>query len=163
METVRTLNLEPGAEQTFDLRLKPGSVAEVAYTLHFAAVGEASLQTRLEWLGAGLSETPVVMAANTGWGTAEINPLTDRNVKVDAKLDRAVHVFLPESTSALKMDERAELPASALTPGPARTHLLRQRFALDFKEPLTAHVLPAQDYDLSDADSGERLTLVHES
>lgn len=163
METVRTLNLEPGAEQTFDLRLKPGSVAEVAYTLHFAAVGDASLQTRLEWLGAGLSETPVVMAANTGWGSVEINPLTDRNVKVDAKLDRAVHVFLPESTSALKMDERAELPASALTPGPARTHLLRQRFALDFKEPLTAHVLPAQDYDLNDAVSGERVTLTHES
>ena len=163
METVRNLTLEPGAEQTFDLRLKAGSVAEVAYTLHFAAVGDAALQTRLEWLGAGLAESPVVMAANAGWGTAEINPLADRDVKVEAKLDRAVHVFLPETTSALKMDERAELPASAQTPDPARTHVLRQRFALDFKEPLTAHVLRAQDYDLGEAVGGERITLMHES
>jgi tripeptidyl-peptidase-2 len=163
METVRHLNLVPGAEQSFDLRLKPGSVAEVAYALHFAAVGETVLQTRLEWVGAGVSDSPIVMGANAGWATTELNPLTDRNVKVEAKLDRAVHVFLPESTSALKMDERAELPASALTPGPARTHLLRQRFNLDFKEPLTAHVLEAQDYELEDAVGGGRVTLVHES
>ena len=163
METVRNLALAPGAEQSFDLRMKPGSVAEVAYTLHFAAVGDTTLQTRLEWVGAGLSDSPVVMAANAGWATAELNPLTDRNVKVEAKLDRAVHVFLPESTSALKMDERAELPASALTPGPTRTHLLRQRFNLDFKEPVTAHVVDAQDYDLGDAVGGGRVTLVHES
>ena len=163
METVRTLNLEPGAEQTFDLRLKSGSVAEIAYTLHFAAVGEAALQTRLEWIGAGLTDSPVVMAASSGWGTVEINPLADRSVKVEAKLDRAVHAFLPDTTSALKMDERAQLPASALTPGPARTHLLRQRFNLDFKEPLTANVLPAQDYDLDDAVGGGRVTLMHES
>ena len=163
MEVVRNLTLEPGAERTFDLHLKANSVAEVAYTLHFAAVGEAALQTRLEWLGAGLAETPVVMAANAGWGTTEMNPLADRDVKVEAKLDRAMHVYLPETTAALKMDERAELPASALTPGPARTHVLRQRFALDFKEPLTAHVLRAQDYDLGEAVGGERITLMHES
>ncbi len=163
METVRNLNLEPGAEQTFDLRLKSGSVAEIAYALHFAAGGEAALQTRLEWIGAGLTDSPVVMAASSGWGTVEINPLADRSVKVEAKIDRAVHAFLPDTTSALKMDERAELPASALTPGPARTHLLRQRFTLDFKEPLTAHILPAQDYDLGDAVGGGRVTLMHES
>ncbi len=163
METVRNLTLESGAERTFDLKLKAGSVAEVAYTLHFAAVGEAALQTRLEWLGAGLAEAPVVMAANAGWGVAEINPLADRDVKVEAKLDRAMHIYLPETTAALKMDERAELPASALTPGPARTHVLRQRFALDFKEPLTAHVLRAQDYDLGEAVGGERITFTHES
>jgi len=163
MEVVRALNLLPGAEQSFDLRLKPGSVAEVAYTLHFAAVGASTLETRLEWIGAGLGETPIVVSANAGWVTSEINPLADRTVKVDAKIDRAVHVFLPESTSALKMDERAELPASPLTPGPTRMNSMRQRFTLDFKESLTAQVMVVADYDLGDAVGGGRITLIHES
>lgn len=163
METVRTLNLDPGAEQSFDLRLKPGSVAEIAYTLHFAALGDATLQTRLEWVGAGVDTAPLVMPANSGWTTTELNPLSDRTVKVDAKIDRAVHIFLPQSTTALKMDERAELPASALTPGPTRVHMLRQRFVLDLKEAMTAHVLEPSDYDLEDAVGGGRVTLVHES
>lgn len=163
METIRNLNLATDAEQTFDLKLRPGVVAEIAYTLHFGAVGDASLQTRLEWIGTGVGDTVITVPANAGWATVALNPLADRDVKVEAKIDRAIHVFLPESTSDLKLDERAELPASPLTPGPLRVHLLRQRFALDFKEGLTAHVLEAQDYDLDDAVGGGRITLTHES
>ena len=163
METVRNLNLATDAEQTFDLKLRPGAVAEVAYTLHFGAVGDASLQTRLEWIGTGVGDTAITVPANAGWAMVTLNPLADRDIEAEAKIDRAIHVFLPESTSELKLDERAEVPASPLTPGPARVHLLRQRFALDFKEGLTAHVLEAQDYDLGDAVGGGRVTLTHES
>ena len=163
MENEITAALLPGEERTFDLRLKPGSVAEIACTLAFSAVGDATLDTRLEWIGVGAGSDPVVLPTNEGWSSLELNPLADRDVKVEAKLDRAVHVFLPESTTLLTMDERAELPASPLTPGPKRSPLLRQRFALDLKEPMAAHVLAGDANDLTDEIGGGRITLVHES
>jgi hypothetical protein len=163
MESDQNLTLEPGAERTFDLRLKPGSVAEICYTMLFSSVGEAALQTRLEWIGVGATGEPVVFPANATWATLELNPYADRDVKVEAKIERAVHVFLPETTSHLKLDERAEMPASALTPGPARPHLLRQRFTIELKEPLAVFVLSPEDYDLGESISGGRVTLVHES
>ncbi len=155
--------LQPGEERTFDLRLKSGLVAEVAFTLAFSAVGEATLDTRLEWIGVGADTETAVLPTNSGWATLELHPLADRDVKVEAKLDRAVHVFLPESTTMLTLDARSELPASPLTPGPARAALLRQRFALELKEPLAVHVLPGESYDLTDAIGGGRITFVHES
>ncbi len=163
METDQNLTLEPGAERTFDLRLKPGSVAEICYTMLFSSVGDAALQTRLEWIGVGASEAPLVLPANAPWATLELNPYADRDVKVEAKIERAVHVFLPETTSRLKLDERAELPASPLTPGPARQHLLRQRFTLELKEPLSVFVLSPEDYDLGESIGGGRVQLVHDS
>ncbi|PAW69064.1 MAG: hypothetical protein B9S34_00015 [Opitutia bacterium Tous-C1TDCM] len=162
-ETDQNLTLEPGEERTFDLRIRPGAVAEIALAMLFSAVGDATLATKLEWIGPGLGSAPVVMPANTPWTSVDLDPFADRDVKVEAKLDRAVHVFLPETTSNLKMDEHAEFPASALTPGPARPTVLRQRFTLEFKESVSVHVLANEDYDLSDAVGGGRVTLVHES
>lgn len=162
-ETDQNLTLEPGEERTFDLRVRPGAVAEIALAMLFSAVGDATLATKLEWIGPGLGSAPVVMPANAPWTTVDLDPFADRDVKVEAKLDRAVHVFLPETTTNLKLDERAEFPASALTPGPARPAVLRQRFTLDFKDAVNVHVLANEDYDLSDAAGGGRLTLVHES
>jgi tripeptidyl-peptidase-2 len=163
MESEITAALLPGEERTFDLRLKPGSVAEIACSLAFSAVGDATLDTRLEWIGVGAGAEPVVLPTNAGWGALELNPLADRDVKVEAKLDRAVHVFLPESTTQLALDARSELPASPLTPGPERSPLLRQRFTLDLKEPMAAHVLAGDANDLTDEIGGGRITLVHES
>lgn len=163
MESEITAALLPGEERTFDLRLKPGSVAEIACSLAFSAVGDATLDTRLEWIGVGAGPEPVVLPTNAGWGALELNPLADRDVKVEAKLDRAIHVFLPESTTMLTLDARSELPASTLTPGPERSPLLRQRFSLDLKEPMAAHVLAGDANDLTDEIGGGRITLVHES
>jgi len=163
MEAEATAALLPGEERTFDLRLQPGTVAEVAFTLAFSAVGDATLDTRLEWIGAGADTEPAVLPTNAGWAMLQLHPLADRDVKVEAKLDRAVHVFLPESTTMLTLDARAELPASPATPGPARAPMLRQKFALDLKAPLTVHVLSGEPYDLTDVVGGGRVTLVHES
>lgn len=163
MEARRAAVLEPGAELGFDLALKPGTVAEVAYTTGFATLGDATLDVRLEWLGVGLGTDPVLMTANSGWASADLTPLADRDVKVEARLERAVHVFLPETAVVVPMDERAEWPASPLTPGPSRTPMLKQRFTLDLKAPLTAHVLLPSDDDIGDAVGGGDVTLVHES
>lgn len=163
METDQNLTLDPGAEKTFDLRVKPGVVVEVAATLLFSSVGAAALEVRLEWLGLGLETDPLVLPAGVTWAGLDLLSLADREVKVEAKLERAVHVFLPETTELRKMDERAEHPASPLTPGPVRPSFLRQRFLLDLKEPLSVHVLPAEDYDLGDAVGGGRVTLQAES
>ena len=163
MTAQRGLVLEPGEERSFDLVLKPGTVAEVAYTLNFAASGEATLETRLEWLGAGLGSEPIAMPANGGWATVGLQPYADRDVKVEARIERAVHSFLPDSSVLLTQDERAEYPASALTPGPQRPPLLRQRFTLELKAPLTAHVLREADHYLFDAVGGGRVSFVHES
>ena len=163
LEAEITPVLLPGEERTFDLRLKPGAVAEVACSLAFSAVGDAALDTRLEWIGVGAGEEPVVLPTNAGWVSLELNPLADRDVKVEAKLERAVHVFLPESTIMLTLDARAELPASPLTPAAERLPLLRQRFMLELKEPLAVHVLGADTVDLTDIVGGGRITLVHTS
>jgi tripeptidyl-peptidase-2 len=163
METDQNLTLDPGAEKTFDLRVKPGVVVEVATTLLFSSVGAASLEVRLEWLGLGLETDPLVLPAGMTWAGLDLVPLADREVKVEAKLERAVHVFLSDTTELRKMDERAEHPASPLTPGPVRPSFLRQRFVLELKEPLSVHVLPPEDYDLGDAVGGGRVTLQTES
>ena len=163
MEARRNTVLEPGAEMSFDLALKPGSVAEVAYTLGFASVADVTLDVRLEWLGAGLGTEPLLMTANSSWAVVGLTPYADRDVKVEAKLERAIHVFLPERASLVPMDERAEWPASPTTPGPLRTQVLRQRFTLDLKAPLTAHVL-GDIYDETGDGAGDGgVTLVHES
>ncbi|MBK6472864.1 MAG: S8 family serine peptidase [Betaproteobacteria bacterium] len=163
MEARRNAALEPGGEMSFDLALKPGTVAEVAYTLGFANLGDATLEVRLEWLGVGLGTDPVLMTANSGWAPVNLTPHADRDVKVEARLERAVHVFLPETAAVVPMDERAEWPASPTTPGPARSQMLVQRFTIDLKAPLTAHVLAPSGGDLGDAVGGGDVTLVHES
>lgn len=163
LEARRNATLDPGGETSFDLVLKPGTVAEVAYTLNFATVGDATLDVRLEWLGVGLGSDPVIFTANSGWATVDLTPYADRDVKVEARLDRAIHVFLPERAALAPMDERAEWPASPGTPGPVRTNWLRQRFTLDLKAPLTAQVLAPDDGELGDSAGGGDVTLVHES
>lgn len=163
LEAQRFATLEPGAELSADLRLKPGSVAEVSYTLGFANAADATLDVRLEWLGTGLDTEPVVMTANSGWASVGLTPYADRDVKVEARLDRAVHVHLPERATLVPLDERAEWPASPLTPGPARMQALRQRFTLDLKAPLTVQVLGPEEDDLGDSAGGGHVQLVHES
>lgn len=163
MEAEITPALLPGEERTFDLRLKPGTVAEVACSLAFSAVGDATLETSLEWIGVGAGEEPTVLPTNGGWAALALNPLADHDVKVEAKLDRAVHIFLPESTTMLALDARAELPASPLTPAAERLPLLRQRFTLELKEPMAVHVLGGDTVDLTDNVGGGRITLVHAS
>lgn len=163
MEADHNLTLDPGAERTFDLRVKPDVVVEVATTLLFSAVGESALDLRLEWLGLGLGTDPLVLPAGTTWAGLDLVPLADREVKVEARLERAVHVFLPERADLRTLDERAEVPASPLTPGPVRLPVLRQRFALDLKEAISVHVLPPEDHDLGEAVGGGRVTLVAES
>ena len=162
-ESDQNFTLFPGEERTFDVTVKPGAVTEVSFSLFFSAVGEAALAARFEWHGVGAGTAPIVIEPGTPWGTAELNPFADRDAKVEAKIDRAVHVFLPETTAPLTFDERGELPASALTPGPVRLPLLRQRFAFELKEPMTASVLGPEDYDFGEAVGGGRTTIVHES
>lgn len=163
LEAEITAAMPPGEERSFDLRLKPGSVAEIASSLAFSAVGDATLELRMEWIGVGEKAETSIFSTNAGWTTLELNPLADREVKVEAKLDRAVHVFLPESTTMLTLDSRAELPASPLSPGPRRSPLVRQRFVVDLKEPMAVHVLDGAATDLTDEVGGGRITLVHES
>lgn len=163
MEAKRFATLEPGAEQTLDLRLKPGTVAEVAYTLGFANAADATLEVRLEWLGTGLGTDPVAMTANSGWTSVELTPFADRDVKVEARLDRAVHVHLPERATLVPLDERADWPASPRTPGPVRMQALRQRFTLDLKAPLTVQVLGPEEEDIGESAGGGHVLLVHES
>ncbi|MEN9628120.1 MAG: Subtilisin [Pseudomonadota bacterium] len=162
MEARRNAVLEPGAETSVDLTLKPGSVAEVAYTLSFASAADAAFDVRLEWLGTGLGSEPVLFTTNSGWAGAPLTPYADRDVKAEAKLERAIHVFLPERSTLVPMDERADWPASAATPA-RRLQVLRQRFTLDLKAPLTAQVMDPEDSELGDSAGGALVTMVHES
>jgi tripeptidyl-peptidase II len=163
MEARRNLTLEPGGETSFDLVLKPGTVAEVAYQLGYANAADVTLEVRLEWLGVGLNSEAALMTANSGWASVDMTPYADRDVKVEAKLERAIHVFLPERSALVPMDERADWPASPTTPDPLRVQVLRQRFTLDMKAPLTVQVMGDVDGELGDSAGTGNLTLVHES
>lgn len=163
-ESVNYLWLKAGEERVIDIPVKAGAVTEVAFNQYFYTTAPSQLAAEFEWIGLGLpASASTVIEPNLGWAQLEFNPATDRTVAVKAQLTHAVRVVLPKTTERLALDERAELPQSPRTPGPARPPVLRQTFEIEFEKATKAALADGTDYDLSERIGGGRLFVVHES
>ena len=103
------------------------------------------------------------MEPNLGYTPVELLPTMDINPSVKAELKYGVSTQLPKETEDFYGDERSERPASPLQPHVEQDRNLRVTYEVNFEESTKAAIASPANYDYSEAFTGGRIKVVHES
>ena len=155
--------MEEGEERFIEVDVRPGGVTELAFNQYFYSAEESTLELELEWLGVGLSENTVAMEPGIGFTPVDLMPPAKRDIGVSASLEYAVLTHLPTTTTEYYSDERSERPPSPRQPNAEQDLHLRLEYQVKFEEPVKAAIGSRSYHDYSDAYTGGRLKVVHES